>query len=76
MSAETLVDEARELIDRGKHARAADVLLTAAIECRDPALASRIRDMGAQGLDRASWYRRGTWKEVVRVAEARTAVTA
>jgi hypothetical protein len=76
MTTEALVEEAQDLIDRGKHARAADVLLTAAIDCHDPALAGRIKELGAQGLERSSWYRRGTWREVVRVAEKHTAATA
>jgi hypothetical protein len=73
MNAETLVDEARGLMEQGKDGRAADMLITAATECRDPALAARIRDLGADGLARAGRFRRGRWQEVVRLAEARTA---
>jgi hypothetical protein len=76
MTTEALVNEAQDLMDHGKDSRAAHVLLTAAIECRDPTVAGRIREMGATGLQRARWHRRGTWKEIVRVASDRTAATA
>ncbi|MGN6380864.1 MAG: hypothetical protein ACTHNU_18070 [Gaiellales bacterium] len=76
MTAEALVNEAQDLMDRGKDSRAADVLLTAAIECKDASLAGRIHDMGTAGLERAKWYRKGTWKEVVRVSSTRAEATA
>jgi hypothetical protein len=76
MTTEALVNEAQDLMDHGKDSRAAHVLLTAAIECRDPVLAASIRDMGAAGLDRAKWHRRGAWKEIVRVSSDRAAAAA
>ena len=72
MSTEGLISEAQDLMDRGKDSHASHVLLTAAIECKDPSLAGHIRDMGTTGLARAKWYRKGTWKEVVRVASERS----
>jgi hypothetical protein len=76
MTTEALVNEAQDLMDSRKDSRAAHVLLTAAIECKDPTLAGRIRDLGATGLDRAKWGRRGTWKEIVQIASDRSAATA
>ena len=75
MTTEALVNEAQDLMDHRKDSRAAHVLLTAALECHDPSLAGRIREMGATGLERAKWHRRGTWKEIVRVASDRSAAT-
>ena len=75
MTTEALVNEAQDLMDSHKASRAAHVLLTAAIECHDPTLAGRIRDMGSNGLERAKWYRKGTWKEIVRVSSDRAAAT-
>lgn len=71
MNTAGLIDEAVDLMERGKDGQASHVLLTAAIECDDPSLAPRIKELGEQGLERAGRFRKGNWNEIVKLAEAR-----
>ena len=69
MSVDAMIEEARELMAKGKGRRAADVLITAAIECRDPEQAERIHRLGLEGRETAGFFSRRSWDEVIRVAE-------
>ena len=74
MSVAGMIEEARELMAAGKDGRAADVLTTAAIECRDPHEASEILTLAQQGRERSSRFRRHRFDEAIRLAEHRSAV--
>jgi hypothetical protein len=69
MNVDAMIEEARELMATGKGRRAADVLITAAIECRDPEQAGRIHQLGLEGRETAGFFSRRSWDEVIRVAE-------
>ena len=76
MNIEAMIEEARELMAKGKGRRAADVLTTAAIECNDPDQAARIHQLGLEGRETAGFFSRSSWDEVIRVAEKHGATAA
>lgn len=72
-SVEETIEAAREALGAGRDRRAADLLTSAAVECRDPTRAAMIRALALQGKERAGWFGRRRWDEAIRVSELRLA---
>jgi hypothetical protein len=68
MDVRAAIDEARSLMGQDDK-RAARMLVDAAVECTDPAMAREIRELGEQGLANAGRFSKGRWQEVIRLAE-------
>jgi hypothetical protein len=67
------IEEARRLLAEGDDKRAADLLTTAASECRDPTKAALIHSLALQGQERAGRFSRKRWDEPLRVSKLRLA---
>ncbi|HEY7002704.1 MAG TPA: hypothetical protein VH281_00365 [Gaiellaceae bacterium] len=64
-----LVDQAREKLASGDDKEAARLLTDAAYHTHDPEIERQVRDLAAQGLDRAGLFGKGRWKEIIRIAD-------
>ena len=65
------IEAAREALGRGRDKRAADLLTSAAVECRDPVKAAMILNMATDARKRAGWLTRRRWDDVIRISEQR-----
>ena len=72
MDPEKAIEEAKRLLAEGKDKKAAQLLTDAAYRTHDPELERRIRELAVQGLERAGFFGKGRWNEIIRVAEARS----
>ncbi len=68
MDVRAAIDEARSLMGQDDK-RAARLLVDAAVESTDSAMATEIRELGEQGLANAGRFSKGRWQEVIRLAE-------
>ena len=64
-----LVTEARERLAAGDDKKAARVLTDAAYHTHDPELERQVRELAAQGLERAGRFSKGRWEEIIRIAD-------
>lgn len=67
-----LVTKARENLAAGDDKEAARLLTDAAYHTHDPQIGRQVRELAAQGLDRAGMFGKGRWREIIRIAELRT----
>jgi hypothetical protein len=70
---EDTIEAARQALDAGRDRRAADLLTSAAVECRDPTRAAMIRALALQGKGRSGRFGRRRWDEAIRLSELRSA---
>jgi hypothetical protein len=63
------IEEARRLLGEGNEKRAADLLISAAGECRDERRMAMIRALAMQGRERAGRFGKRRWEEAIRLAD-------
>jgi hypothetical protein len=63
------VAQARDGLAAGKDKEAARLLTDAASHTHDPQLEQEIRQLAAQGLERAGMFGKGRWNEIIRLAD-------
>jgi hypothetical protein len=66
---QALVTTAREHLAAGKDKEAARVLTDAAYHTHDPEVERQVRELAAQGLERAGRFGKGRWEEIIRIAD-------
>lgn len=66
-----LVTEARDRLAAGDDKEAARLLTDAAYHTHDPAIEQQVRDLAAEGLERAGRFGKGRWTEIIRIADLR-----
>jgi hypothetical protein len=66
-----LVVTAREHLAAGDNKEAARLLTDAAYHTHDPEIEQQVRELAAQGLDRAGRFSKGRWEEIIRIASLR-----
>jgi hypothetical protein len=66
-----LVAKARATLAAGDDKEAARLLTDAAYHTHDPKIEQQVRELAAQGLERAGMFGKGRWKEIIRIAELR-----
>jgi hypothetical protein len=69
---QTLVTEARDRLAAGDDKEAARLLTDAAYHTHDPQIEQQVRELAAQGLERAGRFGKGRWTEIIRIADLRT----
>jgi hypothetical protein len=69
---ETLVTGARDRLAAGDDKEAARLLTDAAYHTHDPEIERQVRELAAQGLERAGRFGKGRWTEIIRIADLRT----
>ena len=67
------IEEARRLLGQGDDKRAADLLTTAAEECRDERRAAMIRALAVQGRESAGRFGKRRWDEAIRLSDEQLA---
>jgi hypothetical protein len=67
------IEEARRLLGEGDDKRAADLLTSAAGECRDERRAAMIRSLAIQGRERAGRFGKRRWDEAIRLSDEQLA---
>lgn len=72
MDPEKAIEEAKRLLEAGKDKKAAQLLTDAAYRTHDPELERRIRDLAIQGREKAGFFGKGRWNEIIRIAELRS----
>jgi hypothetical protein len=68
-----LVAQAREELAAGNDKDAARLLTDAAYHTHDPEIERQVRELAAQGLDRAGRFGKGRWEEIIRIADLHAA---
>jgi hypothetical protein len=66
-----LVTEARDQLAAGDDKHAARLLTDAAYHTHDPEIEQQVREVAAQGLERAGRFGKGRWAEIIRIADVR-----
>jgi hypothetical protein len=66
---QALVTQARDDLASGKDKEAARLLTDAAYHTHDPEIEREVRELAAQGLDRAGRFSKGRWEEIIRIAD-------
>ncbi len=66
-----LVVQARDHLAAGDDKEAARLLTDAAYHTHDPDIERQVRELAAQGLERAGRFRKGRWEEIIRIADLR-----
>jgi len=64
-----LVGQARDHLAAGDDKQAARILTDAAYHTHDPQLEQQVRELAAQGLERAGRFGKGRWEEIIRIAD-------
>jgi hypothetical protein len=72
MDPDKAIEEATRLLAEGKDKKAAQLLTDAAYRTHDPELERKIHELAVQGRDRAGFFSKGRWNEIIRVAELRS----
>lgn len=62
------IEEARRLLGEGNDKQAADLLISAAGECRDERRMAMIRALALQGRERAGRFGKRRWEEAIRLS--------
>jgi hypothetical protein len=70
---EALVKAAREELAAGDDKQAARHLTDAAYHTHDPETERQVRELAAQGKDRAGRFGKGRWDEIIRIADLHAA---
>jgi hypothetical protein len=70
---QALVAQARNELAAGKDKQAARLLTDAAYHTHDPEIEREVRELAAQGLERAGRFGKGRWEEIVRIADLHAA---
>ena len=65
------VMKAREQLAAGNDKDAARLLTDAAYHTHDPDIEQQVRELAAQGLERAGRFNKGRWTEIIRIADLR-----
>jgi hypothetical protein len=68
-----LVARAREELAAGDDKQAARDLTDAAYHTHDSEIEQQVRELAAQGLERAGRFGKGRWEEIIRIAELHSA---
>jgi hypothetical protein len=68
-----LVAQAREEFVGGNDKQAARLLTDAAYHTHDPEVEREVRELAAQGLERAGRFGKGRWEEIIRIADLHAA---
>ncbi len=66
---QALVAQARNDLGAGKDKEAARLLTDAAYHTHDPQVEREVRELAAQGLERAGRFGKGRWQEIIRIAD-------
>jgi hypothetical protein len=66
---QALVTQARAELAAGNDKQAARLLTDAAYHTHDPEIERQVRELAAQGLDRAGRFAKGRWEEIIRIAD-------
>ncbi|HTX10637.1 MAG TPA: hypothetical protein VME22_18580 [Solirubrobacteraceae bacterium] len=67
--AHAVVARAREQLEAGDDKKAAQLLVEAAYQTRDPEIERKVRELAAEGLDRAGRFGKGRWNEIIRIVD-------
>jgi hypothetical protein len=70
-SVNALVTKARERLAARDDKQAARLLTDAAYHTHDPEVERQVRELAAEGLERAGRFNKGRWQEIIRIAELR-----
>ncbi len=68
--ARAVVARARQELAAGDEKRAAQLLTDAAYQTRDPEIERQVRELAAQGLERAGRFGKGRWREIIRIVDS------
>jgi hypothetical protein len=68
---QALLTEARDHLAARDDKRAARLLTDAAYHTHDPELEKQVRELAAQGLERAGRFSKSRWEEIIRIADLR-----
>jgi hypothetical protein len=68
---QSLLVKARGQLASGEDKEAARVLTEAVYHTHDPGLVQQVRELAAQGLERAGRFSKGRWEEIIRIADLR-----
>jgi hypothetical protein len=66
---QALVTKARDHLAAGDDKEAARLLTDAAYHTHDPEIEERVRELAAEGLQRAGRFGKGRWEEIIRIAD-------
>jgi hypothetical protein len=66
---QALVNQARNELAAGNDKEAARLLTDAAYHTHNPEIERQVRDLAAQGLERAGRFGKGRWEEIIRIAD-------
>jgi hypothetical protein len=66
---QALVTQARAELGAGNDKQAARLLTDAAYHTHDPEIERQVRQLAAEGLDRAGRFGKGRWEEIIRIAD-------
>lgn len=69
---QALVAQSRDELAAGHDKQAARLLTDAAYHTHDPEIERQVRELAAQGLDRAGMFGKGRWQEIIRIADLHT----
>jgi hypothetical protein len=65
-----VVAKARDELAAGDDKNAAGLLTDAAYQTRDPEIERQVRELAAQGLERAGRFGKGRWTEIIRIVDS------
>ena len=68
---QALLKQARDQLRAGDDKKALRLLTDAAYHTRDPEIERQVRELAAQGLERAGRFGKGRWEEIIRIADLR-----
>lgn len=68
--AQAVVAKARDELAAGDGKKAAQLLTEAAYHTRDPEIERQVRELAAQGLERAGRFGKGRWREIIRIVDS------
>lgn len=66
---QALVAKARDDLAAGDDKKAARLLTDAAYHTHDSEIERQVRELAAQGLERAGRFGKGRWAEIIRIAD-------
>jgi hypothetical protein len=72
---QALLKAARDELSAGNDKEAARHLTDAAYHTHDPEIERQVRELAAQGLERAGRFGKGRWEEIIRIADLHRART-
>jgi hypothetical protein len=66
---QALVEQARAELGAGNDKQAARLLTDAAYHTHNPEIEQQVRQLAAEGLERAGRFGKGRWEEIIRIAD-------